>query len=84
VIVLKSFPITFSDFPDFEKPIEIILEVYAVLLFLWMLRSVLRTLESYFKTKPRLKDKPIDSYIQVVMLFMWIIGIAFCFVLITG
>ena len=84
VLVLKAFPIVFNDFPDFEKPMEILLQIYGVLLFIWMLRSVLKTLESYFKTKPRLKDKPIDSYIQVVMLFTWIVGIAFCFVLVTG
>ena len=84
VIVLKTFPIVFSDFLDFERPIELILEIYGVILFIWMMRSILKTLESYFKTKPRLKDKPIDSYIQVVMLFIWIVGIAFCFVLLTG
>ena len=84
VIVLRAFPVIFKDFPEFEKPAEIFLQIYGVLLFIWMLRSVLKTLEAYFKTKPRLKDKPIDSYIQVVMLFTWIVGIAFCFVLLTG
>lgn len=84
VIVLRAFPIIFSDFLEFEQPIEALLQIYGVLLFIWILRSVLRTLEAYFKTKPRLKDKPIDSYIQVVMLFLWIVGIAFCFVLLTG
>lgn len=84
VIVLKTLPVVFYDFPDFEEPAEVFIQVYGVVLFIWMLRSVLKTLEAYFKTKPRLKDKPIDSYIQVVMLFTWIFGIAFCFVLLTG
>lgn len=52
------------------------LKVYGILLTIWIVRSVLRSLESYFKTLPRLRDKPIDSYIQVVMLFVWVIGAA--------
>ncbi|WP_418511260.1 mechanosensitive ion channel family protein [Corallibacter sp.] len=83
VITLKLFPIVFYDFPSFEAPIEKLIKIYGVVLFIWILRSVLKTFESYFKTIPRLKDKPIDSYIQVVMLFVWIIGVAVSFVVIT-
>ncbi|GAA3788737.1 mechanosensitive ion channel [Corallibacter vietnamensis] len=83
VITLKLFPIVFYDFPSFEVPIEKLIKIYGVVLFIWILRSVLKTFESYFKTIPRLKDKPIDSYIQVVMLFVWIIGVAVSFVVIT-
>jgi miniconductance mechanosensitive channel len=53
-----------------------LIKVYGILLTIWIIRSILKTFESYFKTLPRLKDKPIDSYIQVAMLFIWIIGIA--------
>ena len=84
LITLKFFPVVFKDFPSFEVPIEMLLKVYGILLFIWMVRSVLKTFETYFKTKPRLKDKPIDSYIQIVMLFTWIIGLATCFVIVTG
>ena len=55
-----------------------LLKVYGIILTVWIIRSILKTFESYFKTLPRLKDKPIDSYIQVVMLFVWIIAIASC------
>lgn len=75
---IKLFPIVFIDYPHFEAFILILLKVYGILLTIWILRSVLRTLESYFKTLPRLRDKPIDSYIQVVMLFIWVIGVASC------
>ncbi|HZW63625.1 MAG TPA: mechanosensitive ion channel domain-containing protein [Flavobacteriaceae bacterium] len=84
LITIQLFPIVFKDYPTFEAPIETVLKIYGIVLFIWILRSILKTLEAYFKTKPRLKDKPIDSYIQVVMLIVWIVGIASCFVLITG
>src|SRR5690606_3156751 len=72
-ITIKLFPLVFSDFPHFEEYIVMLLRVYGVFLTVWIIRSVLRTFESYFKTLPRLKDKPIDSYIQVVMLFIWVV-----------
>ncbi|TYA58975.1 mechanosensitive ion channel family protein [Formosa maritima] len=78
IITIKVFPIVFSDFPHFESYIIILLKVYGIILTVWIIRSILKTFESYFKTLPRLKDKPIDSYIQVAMLFIWIIGIAAC------
>ncbi|MFL0352569.1 mechanosensitive ion channel family protein [Xanthomarina sp. GH4-25] len=78
VITIKIFPIVFYDFPHFEGYIVMILKVYGVILTIWIIRSVLQTFESYFKTLPRLKDKPIDSYIQVAMLFLWVIGFATC------
>jgi len=81
-ITLELFPIVFKDFPYFESPIEKLIKIYGIVLFIWILRSLLRTFESYFKTIPRLKDKPIDSYIQVVLLFSWVIGIGFAFVVV--
>ncbi|MFC4721889.1 mechanosensitive ion channel family protein [Geojedonia litorea] len=77
-ITIQLFPIVFKDFPEFETYIVMALKVYGIVLSIWILRSVLKTFESYFKTLPSLKDKPIDSYIQVVMLFVWIVGIASC------
>lgn len=59
------------------------LEVFGVLLTLWIVRSLLHTFKDFFKTLPSLKDKPIDSYIQVFMIFAWVIGFMFSFVILT-
>lgn len=76
VLTIKLFPLVFHDFPQFEGYIVMLIKVYGIILTIWIIRSILKTFESYFKTLPRLRDKPIDSYIQVAMLFIWIIGIA--------
>lgn len=81
---IQLFPIVFYDYPHFERTIIVILKVYGIILTIWILRSVLRSIESYFKTLPRLRDKPIDSYKQVLMLFIWITGFGLCFVVLTG
>lgn len=84
ILTIKLFPVVFYDFPHFENYIVTILKVYGIVLTAWIIRSILKTFESYFKTLPRLKDKPIESYIQVVMLFVWIIAIASCFAVVIN
>jgi len=74
----------FVDFEYLENLVEKGLQVFTILLVLWVARSLLNTLKDYFKTLPRLKDKPIDSYIQVFMIFAWVLGLLSAFAIITG
>ncbi len=84
LIALEFVPIVFSDFEYTENIIEKILQVFGIVLTLWIVRSVLNTLKDYFKTLPSLKDKPIDSYIQVFMIFAWVAGIMGAFAIVTN
>ncbi len=59
------------------KGINLILHIYGILLVIWILRSLLRTTKNYLKTREVYRDKPIDSYIQVIIIFVWIIGVLF-------
>ena len=74
LIALEFVPTVLIDFEHFETFVEKSLQVFAILLTLWIIRSLLNTLKDYFKTLPTLKDKPIDSYVQVFMIFAWIGG----------
>ncbi|WP_336129086.1 mechanosensitive ion channel family protein [Mesoflavibacter sp. CH_XMU1422-2] len=74
-LVHESIPIVFHDFESLHVILEKTTTIIAIILGLWIVRSLLNTLKSYFKTLPRLKDKPIDSYIQVFMIFAWSAGI---------
>jgi len=84
IVALEFTPYVFVDFQYFENIVETGLQVFAIILTLWIVRSLLNTLKDYFKTLPRLKDKPIDSYIQVFMIFAWVIGLLSAFAIITG
>jgi len=84
LVAIEYVPMVFSDFPYWENIIEKTLIVFGIILTLWVVRSFLNTLKDYFKTLPRLKDKPIDSYIQVFMIFAWVIGVFSAFAIITG
>ncbi|WP_111307127.1 mechanosensitive ion channel family protein [Confluentibacter sediminis] len=83
LIALEFIPLVFVDFPAFENFFERGLKVFAIVLALWIVRSVLHTLKDYFKTLPNLRDKPIDSYIQVFMIFIWVIGLFSAIAIIT-
>jgi len=84
IVMLKFMPIVLTDFNYYENIVEKILQVFAILLTLWIVRSVLNSIKDYLKTLPRLKDKPIDSYIQVFMIFAWVVGILSAIAIITG
>ena len=84
IIALELSPIVFADFAYFNTIIEKGLRLFAVILILWVVRSILNTFKDYFKTLESLKDKPIDSYIQVFMIFAWVFGILALFAIVTG
>jgi miniconductance mechanosensitive channel len=83
-LVLELIPVVFIDFSYFENVVEKGVQVFAIILILWISRGILNTLKDYFKTLPHFKDKPIDSYIQVFMIIAWVIGILSAFAIITG
>ncbi|MCO6499882.1 MAG: mechanosensitive ion channel [Vicingus serpentipes] len=83
VISLKVIPFIFIHYPALENIVDKGLRLFGIVLTLWIVRSLLHTFKDYFKTLPNLKDKPIDSYIQVFMIFSWIAGIVLALALIT-
>ncbi|MDO7171428.1 mechanosensitive ion channel family protein [Mariniflexile sp. AS56] len=83
LVALEFISDVFYDFPGFEMVVERGLKVYAIILTLWIVRSILNTLKDYFKTLTSLRDKPIDSYIQVFMIFAWVVGVFSAIALIT-
>lgn len=76
-------PIVFYDFQYAENIAIKILMIIGVLLTLRIAQSLLRTVSDFLKTLPRFKDKPINSYIQVFMIFAWAAGVFAILAIIT-
>jgi miniconductance mechanosensitive channel len=74
----------YSDFPDFEYFISLILHSLLVVFIIWAIRSLLNAIKDFLKTLDNFKDKPIDSYVQVFMIILWVIGLIFIFSILTG
>ncbi|XCF05012.1 mechanosensitive ion channel domain-containing protein [Tamlana crocina] len=83
LIALEFVPIVLADFQFYEEIAEKGLKVFGIILMLWIVRSLLNTVKDYLKTLKQFKDKPIASYIQVFMIFAWVIGIFSCLAIIT-
>jgi miniconductance mechanosensitive channel len=83
LIALEFNALIFNDFQSLAVFFERGLKVFAIVLTLWIVRSVLHSLKDYFKTLANFKDKPIDSYIQVFMIFAWVFGVFSAIAIIT-
>ena len=70
--------------PTYTDNLVIIIEALTIVLFIITVKSVLGTVKDYFKLSQSLKHIPIDSYIQVVMIFLWFIGIILILSVLTG
>tara|TARA_B100001094_G_scaffold96737_1_gene92779 strand:+ start:3040 stop:4296 length:1257 start_codon:yes stop_codon:yes gene_type:complete len=77
-------PLWFYDFEILIDYAFLALEIYIVLLAVWILRSLLRAFKSFLKTVDSLKDKPIESFVQVILIFIWFVAILNIFSIITG
>ena len=70
--------------PSYSNTLYLLIEAFTVILFLLTIRGILNTVKDYFKSTDSLKHIPVDSYIQVVMIFMWFVGIVLILSILTG
>jgi len=70
--------------PSYSNTLYLLIEAFTVILFILTVRAVLNTVKDYFKSSGSLKHIPVDSYIQVVMIFMWFVGIILILSILTG
>ena len=73
-----------SKYPTGLDFIQILLEVFGTLITIIFVKRLLNSIKDYLKTLSNFSDKPIDSYIQVIMIFIWFFGIMVIFSIISG
>jgi miniconductance mechanosensitive channel len=74
--IYKAVPVILDKYEYWELIFGKIVGVYIVILGLWIVRTVFNSLRDYLKQKPEYSDKPIDSFVQVIMIVLWILGVA--------
>lgn len=74
--IYKAVPIILDKYEYWESLFGKIVGIYIVLISLWIIRTIFNALKDYLKQKPEYSDKPIDSFIQVIMIVLWIFGVA--------
>ena len=74
IIFERLVPYIFQDFPGWQSFFMKVTDIYLVILVVWILRSIIKSTKEYLKTKPDFKDKPLDSYSQIAIIFLWAFG----------
>jgi len=70
--ISKKIPIVLDDFVYWENLFGKSVKIFIIVLSLFIVRSIFNSLKDYLKTQTKYNDKPIDSYIQVIMIVLWI------------
>ncbi|HSM62767.1 MAG TPA: hypothetical protein VK833_02395, partial [Gillisia sp.] len=84
LLIYATVPVILIDHQYVLKVVIFFTNLYIIILIVWIFRSLLRTSKNYLKTREEFFDKPLDSYMQVLMIFIWIVGVMFIFSEITG
>ncbi|GEQ86352.1 mechanosensitive ion channel protein MscS [Patiriisocius marinistellae] len=84
IILWHTLPVIFIEYPRIDTFFNIALQLYLVVLCILVFRSILRSLKSYAEGIEKYQDKPLQSYVQVMMIFAWGIGVFFAVNLLTG
>ncbi|MAM01131.1 MAG: mechanosensitive ion channel protein MscS [Flavobacteriaceae bacterium] len=83
--IYANFPGLFETiYKPFTYGLKIIIEALSVIIALGLIRALLKSLSDFLKTFPALKEKPLDSYLQVIMIFLWFIGGVLILSILTG
>ncbi|CAN0561551.1 unnamed protein product [Ectocarpus sp. 12 AP-2014] len=82
-LLFHLVPIAFNNFEYAAEIAQKVLQVVFVILTITVVKKIFRSTNDYLKTKPRFRDKPMDSYIQVFMIFVWAIGMLTIFAIVT-
>lgn len=75
IFIYKAVPIILEKFVYWELFFAKAIAIYIILLSIWIFRTILNVVNGYLKQKTQFSDKPIDSYTQVIMIIVWLLGL---------
>ncbi len=83
-IVKGSIPIVFDQFPRLMVVMDKLADIYLIFYLIWLIMSIINAATDTLRLKPSLKDKPLDSYVQVIKIVFYIFGFVILFSILTG
>ena len=83
-IVKGSIPIVFDQFPKMMVIMDKLADIYLIFYLIWLIMSIINAATDTLRLKPSLKDKPLDSYVQVIKIVLYIFGFVILFSILTG
>jgi miniconductance mechanosensitive channel len=81
----QALPSLFSGTKEYYSDfIRNLTEALLIVLIIALIRAVFKSVNGYLKTLASFKDKPLDSYLQVFMIFLWFVGGILILSVLTG
>ncbi|WAC41895.1 mechanosensitive ion channel family protein [Pedobacter sp. SL55] len=84
VVLYLTIPIAFHDYPQLNKLLLGLCDIYLVMVVVWVIMSAIKAGADLLKEKPGFKGKPIDSYLQVIRILLYLFGTVVLFSNLTG
>lgn len=76
LLVVSNFTsILFIAYPEISKILVVLINSTIIILAILFVGSILKGIENYLTSIPHLKEKPLQSYRQVIIIFVWSIGL---------
>ncbi|MDR2037307.1 MAG: mechanosensitive ion channel family protein [Bacteroidales bacterium] len=83
-IVKFCIPIVFEDYTIWINPLNKLIEIYLIFMVIWLVMSIIKSGSDVLREKPAFEHKPMESYLQVIKLVLFIFGLGSAYVTITG
>ncbi|TCP23635.1 miniconductance mechanosensitive channel [Tenacibaculum skagerrakense] len=75
IITYSFLDYIFIDFSQVLNYAQKITNVCILISFILLIKSILSSIKDYLRTLTVFKDKPLESYVQIFMVFLWLIGV---------
>jgi miniconductance mechanosensitive channel len=84
MVLYLTIPIVFQHYPQVTKMLLGLCDIYLVIVIIWILMAFIKAGSDLIKGKPGFRGKPIDSYLQVVRILLYLLGTVLLFSNLTG
>lgn len=82
--IINAIPVVLADYPDLIKPALKLTDIYMVFMVIWTIMSVVKSFIDELQERPAFRNKPMQSYVQVVQIILYIFGAVAIFSILTG
>lgn len=84
MVLYLTIPVVFQDYKQLSKVLLGLCDIYLVVVIVGVLMALVKSAADLFREKPSFKGKPIDSYLQVIRILLYLLGAVVLFSNLTG
>jgi len=84
IIAKNILPLVFSGFNEVINVLDKMISLLMIVTMLMIIHSIFKSVRDVARTKASFADKPLDSYLQVVQIFLFFLGGTIVFSILTG